>query len=269
MHRPSRTGPVEYDSDAIAVRDALRTLPERQREALVLRYFLGRIDREIADAMGCPVGTVKSLIHRGLVKDEGDAEMTDVEDRVECALHLLAERFEPDVETALARLGSRAGSTAPPARRLLRPQVWVTVAAATVAVVGVGSLWAVGTRSPRPCRPSRHSSPPDPREPAPARSRRPPSSSSSVEPRPPSSTPPRTSDTGAAGRARPSARRGPDPFRSRPRLGARHDGVVPASVVHPAIRRWHADRRCLREPVGGEEWATTFHDAPSAGIAGR
>ena len=64
--QPNR--PVEYDSDAIAVRDALWALPERQREALVLRYFLGRIDREIAEAMGCPVGTVKSLIHRGLAR---------------------------------------------------------------------------------------------------------------------------------------------------------------------------------------------------------
>ena len=47
-------------------RDALWKLPERQREALVLRFFLGCIDREIAEALGCPVGTVKSLIHRGL-----------------------------------------------------------------------------------------------------------------------------------------------------------------------------------------------------------
>jgi len=61
-------GPVEHDSDAIAVRDALWTLPPRQREALVLRYFLGHLDREIAEAMGCPVGTVKSLIHRGLAR---------------------------------------------------------------------------------------------------------------------------------------------------------------------------------------------------------
>ena len=60
--------PVEYDPDVIAVRDALWALPKRQREALVLRYFLGCIDREIAAAMGCPVGTVKSLIHRGLAK---------------------------------------------------------------------------------------------------------------------------------------------------------------------------------------------------------
>ncbi len=63
-----RSGSVEYDPDVIAVRDALWALPERQREALVLRYFLGRSDREIGEALGCPVGTVKSLIHRGLAK---------------------------------------------------------------------------------------------------------------------------------------------------------------------------------------------------------
>jgi RNA polymerase sigma factor (sigma-70 family) len=56
------------DPDVIAVRDALAALPERQREALVLRYFLGHLEREVAEAMGCPVGTVKSLIHRGLAR---------------------------------------------------------------------------------------------------------------------------------------------------------------------------------------------------------
>ena len=69
--RPSaahRAGPVEYDPDVIAVRVALAALPERQREALVLRYFLGHLEREVAEAMGCPVGTVKSLIHRGLAR---------------------------------------------------------------------------------------------------------------------------------------------------------------------------------------------------------
>ena len=65
---PPTSGPIEHDSDAIAVRDALWDLPARQREALVLRYFLGHVDREIAEAMGCPVGTVKSLIHRGLAR---------------------------------------------------------------------------------------------------------------------------------------------------------------------------------------------------------
>lgn len=44
----------------------LRTLPERQRAALVLRYFHDLADAEIADALDCRVGTVRSLISRGL-----------------------------------------------------------------------------------------------------------------------------------------------------------------------------------------------------------
>ncbi|HET9658015.1 MAG TPA: SigE family RNA polymerase sigma factor [Kineosporiaceae bacterium] len=44
----------------------LRSLPPRQRTALVLRYWLGLTDREIADSMGCAVGTVKSQLSRGI-----------------------------------------------------------------------------------------------------------------------------------------------------------------------------------------------------------
>ena len=44
----------------------LRTLPERQRAALVMRFFHDWADGEIADALGCRPGTVRSLISRGL-----------------------------------------------------------------------------------------------------------------------------------------------------------------------------------------------------------
>jgi RNA polymerase sigma-70 factor (sigma-E family) len=44
----------------------LRTLPERQRAALVLRYFHDLPDDEIGAALGCREGTVRSLISRGL-----------------------------------------------------------------------------------------------------------------------------------------------------------------------------------------------------------
>lgn len=44
----------------------LRTLPDRQRAALVLRFFEGLTDEESAAALGCRVGTVRSLISRGL-----------------------------------------------------------------------------------------------------------------------------------------------------------------------------------------------------------
>jgi RNA polymerase sigma factor (sigma-70 family) len=41
-------------------------LPGRQREALVLRYFLDLPDAEIARSMGIRPGTVRSAVHRGL-----------------------------------------------------------------------------------------------------------------------------------------------------------------------------------------------------------
>ncbi|MDQ2750149.1 MAG: SigE family RNA polymerase sigma factor [Actinomycetota bacterium] len=44
----------------------LRTLPDRQRAALVMRYFDDLPDDQIADALGCRAGTVRSLISRGL-----------------------------------------------------------------------------------------------------------------------------------------------------------------------------------------------------------
>lgn len=48
------------------VRTALLTLPARQREALVLRYFLDLSITDTATAMGCDPGTVKSQCSKGL-----------------------------------------------------------------------------------------------------------------------------------------------------------------------------------------------------------
>jgi RNA polymerase sigma factor (sigma-70 family) len=45
---------------------ALRRLPGRQREAVVLRYCLGLPEAEVAQAMSVSRGTVKSTSHRGL-----------------------------------------------------------------------------------------------------------------------------------------------------------------------------------------------------------
>jgi RNA polymerase sigma-70 factor (sigma-E family) len=52
--------------DATAVRAALARLKPRQRAALFLRYYLDLPEAEIAEALGCRPGTVKSLLHRGL-----------------------------------------------------------------------------------------------------------------------------------------------------------------------------------------------------------
>jgi RNA polymerase sigma-70 factor (sigma-E family) len=45
---------------------ALLRLPERQRTAIVLRYYEDLSEAETADAMRCPKGTVKSLVSRGI-----------------------------------------------------------------------------------------------------------------------------------------------------------------------------------------------------------
>lgn len=57
-------------ADALATRqvlvDGLRTVPARQRAALVLRFFEGLDVAETATALGCSQGTVKSQTARGL-----------------------------------------------------------------------------------------------------------------------------------------------------------------------------------------------------------
>jgi len=44
----------------------LRTLPQRQREVLVLRYYADMSEAEIAEAMGISTGAVKSHASRGM-----------------------------------------------------------------------------------------------------------------------------------------------------------------------------------------------------------
>ena len=51
---------------AVSVRDAITTLPARQREAVVLRYLADLPLADVADAMGCAVGTVKATLHQAL-----------------------------------------------------------------------------------------------------------------------------------------------------------------------------------------------------------
>jgi RNA polymerase sigma-70 factor (sigma-E family) len=50
--------------DALVVLDAVRTLPTRQREAVVLRYYEDLTERDVATVLGCSVGTVKSQLAR-------------------------------------------------------------------------------------------------------------------------------------------------------------------------------------------------------------
>lgn len=52
--------------DADELEDALARLPARQRAAVVLRYYGDLPDADIAAALRCRPGTVRSLIHRAL-----------------------------------------------------------------------------------------------------------------------------------------------------------------------------------------------------------
>lgn len=52
----------------------VRRLPERYRTALALRFYEDLPERQIADLMGVRLGTVKSLIHRGLDKVRKELE---------------------------------------------------------------------------------------------------------------------------------------------------------------------------------------------------
>jgi RNA polymerase sigma factor (sigma-70 family) len=52
--------------DADELWDALGTLNERQRAAIVLRFYEDLPDDEIATLLGCRPATVRTAIHRGL-----------------------------------------------------------------------------------------------------------------------------------------------------------------------------------------------------------
>ncbi|HUD18386.1 MAG TPA: SigE family RNA polymerase sigma factor [Acidimicrobiales bacterium] len=54
----------ERTGEALAVVAAVRALPDRQREAVVLRYYEDLSEADIAQALGCSVGTVKSQLSK-------------------------------------------------------------------------------------------------------------------------------------------------------------------------------------------------------------
>lgn len=59
---------AERDAARAAVQDALRRLPEPQREALVLAYWGGLTADQIARRARVPLGTAKSRIRLGLAR---------------------------------------------------------------------------------------------------------------------------------------------------------------------------------------------------------
>ena len=62
---PDATEAVTTHASVVA---QLRTLPPRQRAAIVLRYYEDLTEVQTADVMGCSVGTVKSHVSTGLAR---------------------------------------------------------------------------------------------------------------------------------------------------------------------------------------------------------
>ena len=58
----------EGAADRDQVWQAIQRLPNRQRKAVVLRYYEDLSEAETADVLGCSVGTVKSQVSRGLAR---------------------------------------------------------------------------------------------------------------------------------------------------------------------------------------------------------
>ncbi|KAB1136734.1 SigE family RNA polymerase sigma factor [Micromonospora sp. AMSO12t] len=63
---PVRADHAQHAVDRDQVWSWLSGLPRRQRATLVLRYYEDLPDAEIADILGCAVGTVRSSISRAL-----------------------------------------------------------------------------------------------------------------------------------------------------------------------------------------------------------
>jgi RNA polymerase sigma-70 factor (sigma-E family) len=78
-----RLGPANQEhvlasAEVIAVRDAVTSLPDRQRAAIVLRYFADLPVATVAEAMDCAQGTVRSLTSQAIDRLRVDLDFTMV-----------------------------------------------------------------------------------------------------------------------------------------------------------------------------------------------
>jgi RNA polymerase sigma-70 factor (ECF subfamily) len=65
-HRPGPEERAALSDDRRRLVSALLKLPEHQRIAVVLRHVMGMSYAEVAEVQGCPVGTAKAQVSRGL-----------------------------------------------------------------------------------------------------------------------------------------------------------------------------------------------------------
>ena len=73
--------PASRHSERASIIAALATLPRRQREVIVLRFWLDLTEAQAADTLGCSVGNVKSQTSRALARLRTGAQLADWEAR--------------------------------------------------------------------------------------------------------------------------------------------------------------------------------------------
>lgn len=64
LDRAPAAEPTSHDLDDSGVLAALKRLPEREQSVIVLSVLEGYSEREVAEALGVPAGTVKSRLSR-------------------------------------------------------------------------------------------------------------------------------------------------------------------------------------------------------------
>lgn len=78
--RPSPAEPTGENAELWA---EIQRLPVRQRQVLVLHFYEDLPQNEVAQILGCPTGTVNSLVHRALAKLRVRLALTDIAARSE------------------------------------------------------------------------------------------------------------------------------------------------------------------------------------------
>lgn len=78
QHLPERPSADEDVAAGLVVRRALATLADEHREVLVLRFFADLSERQTAEVLGVPAGTVKSRTARALSALSAHADIAEI-----------------------------------------------------------------------------------------------------------------------------------------------------------------------------------------------
>jgi RNA polymerase sigma factor (sigma-70 family) len=130
--------PVDHlvaDERAALVREALARVAEPARSALVLRHVVGLGFKDIAGEFGCPEGTAKAWVHRGLERMRADLRRSGVDASV-AAIALFLPQLPVVAGAPLAAVGVSGG-----AKGLAALKVKTMVIGA--AVIAVGTIIAI------------------------------------------------------------------------------------------------------------------------------